>query len=123
MNRHVSIGDIVFLVVALGTLVFLWRFLSPPSGFVLSCLVAGATLPILCRIARRFFQKSLWALPVILLIVVTPWLNHRFPTFADRRAVFFAVFASALAVGVCIVEFSLRPFFPLKSREKQTKFI
>jgi hypothetical protein len=123
MNKRVSTGDIIFLVAALAALVLLWRFLSPPAGFVLACLVAGAALPILCRIARSFLSKSLWTLPIILLIAITPWLNHRFPTLAHRPGVFFAVFASAFAVGVCIVEFSLRPFFPLKSREKQTKFI
>jgi hypothetical protein len=120
MNGRVSTGDILFLIVALAALILLWRFLSPPAGFVLACLVAGAALPILCRVARRFLPKSLWALPIILLIAVTPWLNHRFPTLAHRPSVFFAVFISALAVGVCIVEFSLRPFFPLNSFEKQT---
>jgi hypothetical protein len=119
MNARVSIGDIIFLAVALAALILLWHFFSPPAGFVLSCLGTGASLPIIYRVVRRFLPKSLWSLPVILVIVVTVSLNNRFPTLAHQSGVFFGIFASALAVGVCILEFSLRPFFPLKSREKQ----
>jgi hypothetical protein len=120
MSRRVSIGDIIFLVVALAALALLWRFLSPPAEFVLACLGAGASLPILSRVVRRFLPKSLWVLPVILLITVTSSLSHRFPILVGRPGVFFGVLASAFAVGVGVAEFSLRPFFPIKRVEKQT---
>jgi len=64
--------------------------------------------------------KSLWSLPIILVIMVTLFLDKQFSTVSERAGVFFGVFDSALAIGVCAVEFSLRPFFPLKSGEKQT---
>lgn len=120
MNKRVSLGDIIFLAAAAVALVLLWNFFSPPAGFVVSCLVIGTLLPILYRLVRRFLPKSLWPLPIILVITVTPFLGHQFWTVSDRPGVFFAVFGSALAIGICAVEFSLRPFFPLKSGEKHT---
>jgi hypothetical protein len=56
-------------------------------------------------------------LPLLLVffLVIFPLQRHYFPHTADNKfGVFFGVFASAFAVGVCIVEFSLRPFFPLR---------
>ena len=120
MNKRVSLGDIIFLVAAAVALVLLWNFFSPPAGFVVSCLLLGALLPILYRLVRRFLPKSLWPLPIILVITAMPFLDRQFSTASQRPGVFFGVFGSALAVGVCAVEFSLRPFFPLKSGEKQT---
>jgi hypothetical protein len=119
MNKRVSLGDIIFLVAAAVALVLLWNLFSPPAGLVISCLLLGASLPIIYRLVRRFLPKSLWSLPIILVItVITPFLGHEFSTVWERPGVFFAVFGSALATGACAVEFSLRPFFPLKSGEK-----
>jgi len=115
MNKRVSLGDIIFLAAAAVALVLLWNFFSPPAGFVVSCLVVGGLLPILYRLVRKFLPKSLWSLPLILVIIVSGFLNHRFCTASERPGVFFVVFGSALVIGVCAVECSLRPFFPLKS--------
>ena len=123
MNKRVSLGDIIFLVVALAVLVLLWWLFSPPRAFVFSCLAAGAAIPILSRIARKLLPKPYWMLPTILvmLVVVFPVGQHYFPDTADKRFVlFYGTFFSAFAVGVCIVEFSLRPFFPIRRADKQT---
>jgi hypothetical protein len=121
MNRRVSIGDIIFLALALAALVLLWHFVSPPTGFVIWCITAGAVLPVIYRIVRVRLPKSLWSLPLLLILLITfPLRNHYFPGPARNSAAFLGVFASAFAIGVCLVEFSLRPFFPLKSREKPT---
>ena len=122
MNKRVSIGDISFLIVAAVALALLWRLFSPPRGFVLRCIAAGAVLPIVYRICRPRLPKSFLSLPflLVLFIVIFPLRDHYFAEPAGNSAVFLGVFGSAFAVGLCIVEFLLRPFFPLKSAEKHT---
>ena|SRR5947208_10046930 len=117
MNRRVSVGDIIFLTVALAALLLLCHFFTPPTWLVLSCMGAGAALPILSRVIRTFLPKSLWSLPLVLVIIFMLPLAH---DFSRSKIVFFATLSSAFAVGLCVVEFSLRPFFPRKSREIQT---
>jgi hypothetical protein len=84
MNKRISIGDILFLVVALAALILLSHFFSPPAGFVFSCMTVGAALPLLYRVVRRFLPRLLWSLPVIPLIVFTLSLSYHFPTIAHR---------------------------------------
>jgi hypothetical protein len=118
MNKRVSVGDIAFLVAAVLALAVLWRFFSPPLGFVLWCAAAGAVLPVVYRIFRTRLSKSLLSLPFLLVLFVMFFLrDHYFAGSARDSGVFLGVFASAFAAGLCIVEFLLRPFFPLKSRE------
>jgi len=122
MNKRVSIGDIAFLLAAAVALALLWRLFSPPAGFVVWCVAVGAALPVVYRILRPRLRKSLLSLPFLLVLffVIFPLRNHYFAGPARDSAVFLGLFGSAFAVGLCIVEFSLRPFFPLKSREKHT---
>src|SRR5438552_18578777 len=117
MNARVSVGEIVFLTVALAALLLLCHFFAPPTWLVLFCIGAGAALPILSRVVRSFLPKSFWSLPLVLVIVLIVPLAH---DVSGSTVVFFATLFSAFAVGLCVVEFSLRPFFPLKSREGQT---
>src|SRR5581483_107202 len=114
MNRRVSIGDIIFLAVALVALLLLCHFLAPPTWLIFFCIGAAAALPILSRVVRIFLPKSLWSLPLLLMIIVIGPLAH---DFSGSKIVFFATLSSAFAVGLCVVEFSLRPLFPLKSRQ------
>jgi hypothetical protein len=117
MNMRVSVGDIIFLAIALAALLLLCHFFMPPTWLVFFCIGAGAALPILSRVVRTFLPKSLWPLPLLLMIIVIGPLAH---DFTGSKIVFFATLANAFAVGLCIVELSLRPFFPRKSREGQT---
>jgi hypothetical protein len=118
MKTRASLGDIIFLVVVIIALVLLWHFLSPSTWFVLSCLGLGAAYPVLVRLGRVFVPRSLQSLPFILILCLVLPAYERFPAVPYRSVVFFATYFAALAVGLCIVEFSLRPFFPLKPREK-----
>jgi hypothetical protein len=117
MNARVSVGDIIFLMVALAALLLLYRFFTPPTWLVLSFIGAGGALPILSRAVGTFLPKSFWSLPLVLVIIFVLHLGH---DFSGTRVVFFATLSSAFPVGLCAVEFSLRPFFPRKSRESQT---
>jgi hypothetical protein len=117
MKTRVSIGDIIFLVLTLAGLALLWHFFSPPTWFVLSCLGLGAASPILWRLTRIFLPKSL-PLPFMLILAFVLLAYHHFPALPYRSVVFFGTYFTALAVGFCTIEFSLRPFFPLKPLEK-----
>jgi hypothetical protein len=117
MNAHVSVGDIIFLTVALAALLLLNHFFAPPTWLVLSFMGAGGVLPILSRVVRIFLPKSLWSLPLVLVLIFVLHLGH---DFSGSQVVFFAALSSAFPVGLCVVEFSLRPFFSRKSRQSQT---
>ena len=116
MKTRVSNGDIIFLVVALAGLVLLLYFFSPPMWFVFSCLGLGAASPIIWRLTRIFLPKSLQSLPLMLILGFVLLAYHHFTAIPFRLVVFFGTYSTALAVGLCAVEFSLRPFFPLKPR-------
>jgi hypothetical protein len=123
MNRHVSIGDALFLVAVSAVLVMLWWLFSPPVGFVISCAGLGALTSIVIRILRARAIKSAFALVLVpLLIALLSLRDYYFPLSQIVRAslVFIGVFASAFAVGVCVAELSVRPFLPIKRVEKQT---
>jgi hypothetical protein len=121
MNKRVSVGDIALLVVAAIALVLLWRFFSPPLGFVLWCAAAGAALPLIYRIFSTRLPKSLLSLPFLLVFFVIFFLrDHYFAGSARNSGVFLGVFASAFAAGLCVVEFLLRPFFPLRSGKEHS---
>jgi hypothetical protein len=61
--------------------------------------------------------KSLWSLPLVLVIIFMRPLTY---DFSGSKILFFATLFSAFAVGLCVVELSLRSFFPRKSRESHT---
>jgi hypothetical protein len=117
MSTRVSAGDIILLTVALLALLLLCHFFSPPAWLVFSSIGAGAALPILSRVVRTFLPKSFWSLPLVLVIIFVLHVAH---DFSGSKIMPFATLFSAFAIGLCVVEFLLRPFFPLKSREKQT---
>jgi hypothetical protein len=120
MDKRVSAGDIAFLVVTTLALALFWRFFSPPIGLVLWSAAAGAVLPVVYRILRTRLPRSLLSLPFVLVLLFVMSLLRDHTGSAFDSALFLGAFASAFASGLCVVEFLLRSFFPLKSYEKQT---
>jgi len=57
MNTHVSVGDIIFLTLALAALLLLCHFFTPPTWLVLSFIGAGGALPVFSRVVSHLFAE------------------------------------------------------------------
>jgi hypothetical protein len=97
MNAHVSVGDIIFLTVALAALLLLNHFFAPPTWLALSFMGAGGVLPILSRVVRIFLPKSLWSLPLVLVLI---FVLHNGHDLSGIHGVYFSELSSSFSFGL-----------------------